>query len=190
MQSRVAQVCLAVVAAMAATLSVCAGMGLQALDTLASFGSTANDPLGNGFLKIAPEDPRVGFTVPDQTRFDLPLIAVLEPYASLRPWRGTERTVSHGMFNVGGILVDVPLGNFVFTPSIGGGRYSENFGRDQSSSYQLRSTLELGYRMEDQSRFSLDYSHTTATSQTVGGPVSGTAVSFTYRTPTSWLFGR
>ncbi len=190
MKSKAVHICLALAAATSVALPVFAGVGIQALDAKDSYSGAALDPLGNGFLKIAPEDQRLGVTAPQQSRFDIPLGSVTEPYASLKPWLGTERTASRNSFNVGGILVDVPLGSFVFTPSIGGGRYSENFGRDQNSAYQLRSSLELGYRFDNQSRFSLDYSRTTTTAQTVGGPVGGSALSFTYRAPTGWLFGQ
>ena len=156
-------------------------------DTPAGLGMT---DAGMGFLKITGHEAPVATTSSQPLRFGASLVPAIEPYASVRPWLGTERTATRNSFGVGGVLVDVPLGNFVFTPSFGGGRYSENDGRAQVTAMQYRSSLALGYHFEDQSRLSLDYSHTTTSAQAFGGPVSGNALSFTYRIPASKLLGQ
>ena len=143
-----------------------------------------------GVLRIDGRDSRPTASLPESYRFGTSLFSAIEPYATLRPWRGTERAPGRSSFGGGGILVDVPLGDFIFTPSFGGGRYSENDGRDQTSAMQFRSSLGLGYRFDDQSRFSLDFSRTTTTAPTIGGPVGGSALSFTYRIPSAVLLGK
>ncbi len=184
--------CVGVIVALGAALPVFADGGLTPFAS-GNAGAGVADP-GAGFLKIAPS---AGSGVTGQARpyrFDTSLLSATEPYASVKPWLGTERTASRNTFGVAGILVDVPLGNFIFTPSFGGGRYTESDGRDQTSALQFRSSLALGYRFDDQSRFSIDYSHTSATAQTLGGPVGGNALSFTYRIPSTrlptWLLGQ
>ena len=180
----------------AALPAVSAALPVFAEGGLSSFGfggareaAGAADP-GIGFLRIAPSDGRSGAAQSQPYRFDMSLMPAIEPYASLRPWLGTERTANRTAFGVGGILVDVPLGNFIFTPSFSGGRYTESDGSDQASAIQFRSSLALGYRFDDQSRLSLDYSHTTTTAQTLGGPVGGNALAFTVRIPSTWLLGQ
>ena len=153
-------------------------------------GETVAGAHGAGVLRIAGRDGRATTPPPETYRFGTSLFSAIEPYAALRPWLGTERTPGRSSFGVGGILVDVPLGDFIFTPSFGGGRYSENDGRDQTSAMQFRSSLGLGYRFDDQSRFSLDFSRTTTTAPTIGGPVGGSALSFTYRIPSAVLLGK
>ena len=180
---------LAVIAAAGTTLPVLAGGGMTSFqfgDSQADVGIGAR---GIGFLKIETGNAASSAVPGQQRRLDTSLFPSFEPYASLKPWVGTERTANRSSFNVGGVLVDVPLGNFVFTPSFGAGRYTEANGRDQSSAVQLRSTVELGYRFDDQSRLSLDYSHTSTSAPTQGGPVGGSALSFTYRIPSSRLLG-
>ncbi|MEI6557853.1 MAG: hypothetical protein WCO00_05545 [Rhodospirillaceae bacterium] len=189
MKSRAGLACLGVFAAVSMALPVLAGGGLlpwgggdRPLDT----GLTAP---GIGFIKIEPGDTRNSVTPTRQYRFDTGLFSAIEPYASVKPWLGSERTPGRQSFGVGGILVDVPLGDFVFTPSFSAGRYAESTGRDRTAALQFRSSLELGYRFEDQSRFSLGYSHTTNTAQTLSGPIGGNALSISYRIPSDWLLG-
>ena len=178
------------IAAVGAALPVLAGGGLSAFGPGGAQMDGSVGAPGVGYLKIAPRDSRAGAAQAQPYRFDTSLLSAIEPYASLKPWLGTERTANRDSFGVGGILVDVPLGDFIFTPSFGGGRYSANDGRDQTSALQFRSSLALGYRFDNQSRFSLDYSHTTTTAQIPGGPVGGNALSFTYRIPSGWLLGQ
>ncbi len=162
------------------------------LTTLGSGGSQYSSGIaasGVAFIKIAPDDNLSASNPLQQHRFGPALVSAIEPVASVKPWIGSERAPNRNSFGLAGVLVDVPLGKFVFTPSFGGGRYTESDGRDQSSVIQLRSSVELGYRFDDQSRVSLDYRHTTTTAQTIGGPVGGSALAFTYRIPSARLLG-
>lgn len=93
------------------------------------------------------------------------LVPQMEPYASLRPWigpgaqilDGPARGTPSGTGLMGGVLVDVPLGSFIFTPSFGAGTLPRSQ-RDGGAVTEFRSQLEVGYEFDNKSRFSLGYS--------------------------------
>lgn len=64
---------------------------------------------------------------------------------------------SDSIFGIGGILIDVPLGSFTFTPSIGAGRMPSAL-HDNGDRVEFRSQLELGYQFDNNARFSFGYS--------------------------------
>lgn len=93
------------------------------------------------------------------------LLPQIEPYASVRPWIGPGAQPVNGPALgaggmaglMGGVLIDVPLGSFVFTPSFGAGTMPRT-PRDGGTVTEFRSQLELGYEFDNKSRFSLGYS--------------------------------
>ncbi|MBP2232001.1 hypothetical protein J2847_005326 [Azospirillum agricola] len=101
------------------------------------------------------------------------LLPQIERYASVRPWigpgaqsfDGSARASMAGSLAgaggttglMGGVLIDVPLGSFVFTPSFGAGTLPRT-PRDGGATTEFRSQLELGYEFDNKSRFSLGYS--------------------------------
>lgn len=112
----------------------------------------------------------------------------LEPYAALKPWVAGITQPDGTMTSRGGLLVDVPVGSFVFTPSVGAG-YVTNSPHDNRTSLEFRSQLEVGYQFENRSRVTLGYSRIT------GGTADSRAepnnvVGFTYRLPIGALLGR
>jgi len=112
----------------------------------------------------------------------------LEPYAALKPWVSGIAQPDGTMTSRGGILIDIPVGSFVFTPSVGAG-YVSNSPRDTNTSMEFRSQLEVGYQFENQSRVTLGYSRITggtADSRTEPNNVIG----FTYRLPIGALLGQ
>lgn len=115
------------------------------------------------------------------------LLPWLEPYATIKPWVGSERAPDGTMQGVGGVLMDVPIGAFTFTPSVGAGYVSRSV-RDSSGAMEVRSQLELGYEFENKARVSLGFSHITGAGQTVGRP-DDDVVGFTYRMPIGAIFG-
>lgn len=121
-------------------------------------------------------------------RFGTSLLPVTEPYASVKPWVGGEVTSDGSVFGAGGILIDIPLGPFVFTPSFGAGLWASGNGKDMGSPFEFRSQLELGYQFENQSRFSVSYSHMSNASLGDSNPGANT-VSLYYHLPTRWLLG-
>ncbi|MFD1625256.1 hypothetical protein [Azospirillum griseum] len=98
------------------------------------------------------------------------LLPGAESLATIRPWIGPglgDGRVSIGGGGItgggvtGGILIDVPLGSFVFTPSFGASLGPANRSRaqrDAGISTEFRSQLELGYVFDNKSRFTLGYS--------------------------------
>ena len=78
----------------------------------------------------------------------------------LKPFAGFEAT-SDGMFYaLGGVLLDMRLGDrFVLTPSFGASAYADGDGPDLGHTVEFRSQLELGYRFRNESRLSLAFSH-------------------------------
>jgi lipid A 3-O-deacylase len=101
------------------------------------------------------------------------LMPGIEAYAVIRPWIGmggdgggraltSGGPGSNGVSGMmGGVLIDVPLGSFVFTPSFGASLGPTNLPRaqrDAGATTEFRSQLELGYVFDNKSRFSLGYS--------------------------------
>jgi len=164
-----------------------------------------NDPdlisVGVGFYDQATIDPNLAFLDVSEVdnreqavdfrveyRFGTSLLSFIEPYAKLKPWLGGEVTSDGAIYGVGGILIDVPLGPIVFTPSFGAGLYASGGGKDLGSALEFRSQLEVGYQFDNQSRFSAGYSHISNAGITETNP--GTNIlSIYYHVPTSWLIG-
>lgn len=89
------------------------------------------------------------------------LVPFLEPYATLHPWVGGMKNTDHGSWIGAGLLVDIPLGdsNFFITPSAGVGAWFPGDSKELGSTLEFRSTVELGYRFENGSRFAVYASH-------------------------------
>ncbi len=78
----------------------------------------------------------------------------------LKPFAGFEATSDSALYALGGILLDVSLGDrFVLTPSFGAGLYADGDGPDLGHTIEFRSQLELGYRFDNESRISAAFSH-------------------------------
>ena len=110
-----------------------------------------------------------------------------EPYAALKPWIAGIEQPDGTITSRGGVLVDIPVGSFIFTPSIGAG-YVNNSPQDTRTSLEFQSQLELGYEFENRGRVTLGYTRIT------GGPADGRSepnnvVGFTYRLPFGALLG-
>ena len=103
------------------------------------------------------DDRAVDFRL--EYRFGTSLISWTEPYVKIRPFVGLEATSDLGIYGLGGILFDIPLGPVVITPSFGAGLYGRGDGRDLGSVVEFRSQLEVGYRFENEIRVSVAYSH-------------------------------
>lgn len=80
--------------------------------------------------------------------------------ASVRPWISVESNPDGTASGMSGVLVDVPFGSFVFTPSLGAG-YGNRSALEPAAGMEFRSQLELGYEFENKSRFTLGYSRIT-----------------------------
>ena len=116
------------------------------------------------------------------------LIPAVEPLFQVRPWAGIEVSSRGALWGGGGILVDVPVGNFMFTPSFGVGGYEQGTGRPLGSAIEFRSQFEAGYVFQDQSRVSAAFSHLSNAGLNKHNP--GTeALVIQYALPIGRLFG-
>nr|WP_246512865.1 acyloxyacyl hydrolase [Azospirillum picis] len=77
----------------------------------------------------------------------------------MRPWLGADVNTDAGLWTGGGFLLDFTFGNFVVTPSVGVGLWSRGNSKDLGYPVEFRTTLEGGYRFDDQSRLTVFYSH-------------------------------
>ncbi|MDZ5646205.1 acyloxyacyl hydrolase [Nitrospirillum sp. BR 11828] len=107
----------------------------------------------------------------------------------ISPWVGGEFTGQGGAYGVGGILFDIPLGSsFDFTPNFGVGVYGTGSGKNLGSWVEFRSTAEISYKFENQSRLGLSFGH--ISNAGIGEVNPGSEiVTLYYHIPTSWLFG-
>lgn len=78
----------------------------------------------------------------------------------IKPWAGIEATSDGAVYGLGGILLDLELGErFAIVPSFGVGAYSNGSGKDLGGTLEFRSQIELAYIFGDRSRLSLAFSH-------------------------------
>lgn len=155
----------------------------------------AGDRIGNwklGALAYTMGEPAEA-TISDlhnKVRLGSSLLPKLEPYADIRPWVALGPATPDGtVTGMGGILIDVPLGSFVFTPSIGLGTIPRPT-REPDAAVEFRSQLELGYQFENNSRFSLGYSRIEGGSAADAGLPANNVFGLYYRLPFGALSGR
>ncbi len=116
------------------------------------------------------------------------LIPAVEPLFQVKPWAGVEVSTRGAVWGGGGILIDVPLGGFVVTPSFGIGGYEQGSGKALGSVLEFRSQFEAGYVFADASRVSAAFSHISNAGITKRNP--GTeALIIQYALPIGRLFG-
>lgn len=131
---------------------------------------------GLAYVVGAQPESRVSDLLQDKVRIGSSLIPQLESFATVRPFLSAgpstpDMAGASGLSGVrAGILIDVPLGSFVFTPSFGAGSLTRS-PRESGPTTEFRSQLELGYEFDNKSRFSLGYSRIA----TDGNPTDGTA---------------
>lgn len=192
--------------ALAGILS-CALAGPAAAQTIDADGRFGNWALGGLAYSLQPPADSSLTVLNSKMRIGGSLIPQIEGYANVQPWIGpgtgsslTPRGavtgltgglpgsgsagVSGGLAGImGGVLIDVPLGSFVFTPSVGAGTLP-TVRREGAPTTEFRSQLELGYQFDNNSRFSLGYSRI-VNDAAAGDPAAGTnnVFGFYYRLP-------
>ncbi len=116
------------------------------------------------------------------------LIPAVEPLFQVKPWIGIEASTRGAVWGGGGILIDVPVGDFVLTPSFGVGGYEQGTGKALGSVIEFRSQFEAGYVFGDASRVTVAFSHISNAGITKRNP--GTeALVIQYALPIGRLFG-
>lgn len=105
--------------------------------------------------------------------------------ATLRSWSGGVRRADGSVEVSSGLLMDVSLGAFTFTPSLGatfgGGARGTGTGGDAPT--RLRSQFEVGYQFGNTSQLVLGYGRVTALGAIGEGWNDNDVVSLTYRLP-------
>ncbi|MDB5491698.1 MAG: lipid 3-O-deacylase family protein, partial [Micavibrio sp.] len=77
-----------------------------------------------------------------------------------KPWIGGEVTTDGTIYGAAGFLYDFSLGNnWILTPSIGAGLYTDGDGKDLGGSIQFREQIEIGYQFQNASRLTGSVSH-------------------------------
>ncbi|PWC80602.1 hypothetical protein TSH100_29415 [Azospirillum sp. TSH100] len=166
----------------------------ESIDADGRFGTWA---LGGLAYSLQPPPESNLSVLNSKVRIGSSLIPQIEPYVNIQPWigpgsgggsltpRGGVTGLSRGLSGglSGGVLVDVPLGSFVFTPSVGAGTLP-TARREGAPTTEFRSQLELGYEFDNKSRFSLGYSRI-VNDAAAGDPAAGTnnVFGFYYRLP-------
>ena len=118
----------------------------------------------------------------DKYRMGGALVPWMAPYATLKPWVTAEPAPDGRMASTGGLLLDVPIGSFTFTPSIGAG-YVPLSPADPRGSLEIRQQLELGYDFANDARIALGYSRITGAGSGADEGSGDNVFSFTFRLP-------
>lgn len=173
-----------------------AGAGSARAESIDADGRFGNWALGGLAYSLQPPAESSLTILNSKMRIGSSLIPQIEPYVTIQPWigpgsgssltpRGAVNRLGPGLSGglSGGVLVDVPLGSFVFTPSFGAGTLS-TARREGAPTTEFRSQLELGYEFDNKSRFSLGYSRI-VNDAAAGDPAAGTnnVFGFYYRLP-------
>ncbi|WP_247879738.1 hypothetical protein [Azospirillum sp. TSA6c] len=174
--------------------------GVALAESIDADGRFGNWALGGLAYSLQPPQESNLTVLNSKVRIGSSLVPQIEPYVNIQPWigpgtgssltpRGAVNGFSGGLAGglsgglSGGVLVDVPLGSFVFTPSVGAGTLP-TARREGAPTTEFRSQLELGYEFDNKSRFSLGYSRI-VNDAAAGDPAAGTnnVFGFYYRLP-------
>ncbi len=173
-----------------------AGAGSARAESIDADGRFGNWAVGGLAYSLQPPAESNLTILNSKMRIGSSLIPQAEPYVTIQPWigpasgssvtpRGAVTGLGAGLTGglSGGVLVDVPLGSFVFTPSFGAGTLP-TARREGAPTTEFRSQLELGYEFDNKSRFSLGYSRI-VNDAAAGDPAAGTnnVFGFYYRLP-------
>ncbi|WP_345773843.1 hypothetical protein [Azospirillum endophyticum] len=166
-----------------------AGSGTARAESIDADGRFGGWALGGLAYSLQPPAESNLTVLNSKVRIGSSLLPQIEPYANIQPWigpgtgssltpRGAVNGLGAGLGSglggglSGGVLVDVPLGSFVFTPSVGAGTLP-SARREGGPTTEFRSQLELGYEFDNKSRFSLGYSRI-VNDAAAGDPAAGT----------------
>ena len=77
-----------------------------------------------------------------------------------KPFAGVAVTSEQAVFAYAGILSDFYFGRrIVVTPSVAPGYYEKGGGKDLGHEFEIKSGLEISYRLDDRSRIGLHFYH-------------------------------
>ncbi|MGB4101816.1 MAG: acyloxyacyl hydrolase [Alphaproteobacteria bacterium] len=112
-----------------------------------------------------------------------------EPYFQMRPMAGVEATSDGALYGYGGFVFDVFIGkHFFLSPNEVVGAYYRGNGKRLGSFIEFRSTMEVGYRFDNNMRISASFGHISNAGLTRLN--SGTEIlSGNVYIPVNWVFG-
>lgn len=141
---------------------------LLAAPAFASSTPVLNEPATLGFavgyydiLDNNPHQPAADFRLEYRSAFDmLGLANAHNSVIAIRPFGGVETTTDGAFYGLGGFIFDMPIGkHFVFSPSLATGLYFDGDGKHLGSVIEFRSTVELGYKLDNGTRFTTSFGH-------------------------------
>lgn len=106
---------------------------------------------------------------------------------TLRPWVGVEWTTDGMRYGLGGLLLDIPVGPLVITPSFGAGAYYRGGGKNLGSWVEFRSTIEVAYEFGNGARLGAAFGHISNAGLTTANPGAEIATIYLHL-PTDLLF--
>lgn len=177
--------------AVATALALTVSTSALAQDAAKQEAGAASDHVSFGIgyfdaLKNEPRDRAADFRL--EYRFGDALWSDVKDWVNIRPWVGTEVTSDGGVYGAGGLLFDISIGDFTLTPGFGAGMHHDGGGKQLGSFWEFRSSAELSYRFQNDSRIALAFGHISNGGLTDQNP--GTeVVTIYYHLPSSWLFG-
>ncbi len=112
-----------------------------------------------------------------------------DPYFQVRPMAGVEATSDGALYGYGGFMLDIPIGkHFFIAPNEVVGAYYRGNGKRLGSFIEFRSTLEVGYRFDNNMRIAASFGHISNAGLTKLN--SGTEIlSGNVYIPVDWVFG-
>jgi lipid A 3-O-deacylase len=147
----------------AATLLCLGGVQAQAQSTdllhaPATLGFSA------GYFELRPNNKNneaVDFRLEYRSSYDmLSLTNSRSSWLEIRPMGGVEMTSDGAFYGFGGFVFDIPLGkHFVLSPNEAVGYWNNGRGINLGSAIEFRSTIELAYRFDDESRLGVAFGH-------------------------------
>ncbi len=132
----------------------CACLGIILL-TAGPASAAEDDPsflsLGIGYYDIFAEDEAAEFRMEyrNKTKFLI-----------FKPFAGVAVTSERAIFVYAGVLSDFYFGRrIVVQPSVAPGYYHKGGGKDLGHEFEIKSGLEIAYRMDDRSRIGIHFYH-------------------------------
>ena len=112
-----------------------------------------------------------------------------DPYFQMRPMAGVEATSDGALYGFGGFMFDILIGkHFFIAPNEVVGAYYRGNGKRLGSFIEFRSTLEVGYRFDNNMRIAASFGHISNAGLTRLN--SGTEIlSGNVYIPVNWVFG-
>ena len=161
--------------------------GLALLSTPAFASGPDYIVLGAGATDVIRQERTAG-EFRAEYRSGLSLLPYYEQYVQVKPWIGGQLTTRGSGWGGVGILLDIPLGSFVVSPSFGVGAYNQAHGKKLGSVAEFRSQFEAGYMFPNGTRLTAAFDHISNAGLTKHNP--GTEeFTINYQLPVGNLFG-